>query len=132
MYEELKKLLDKSYSPYSNFPVAAIVIDENENKYYGVNVENAAYPSGLCAERSAMFGGVAYGLKVGTITEINVISKNNEPISPCGACRQVITEFVKDQNSVINLFSYDGKKINKFKIKELIPLPVVASDIKGN
>ncbi|VEU68141.1 cytidine deaminase [Mycoplasmopsis pulmonis] len=56
IYNELKTLLEKSYSPYSKFKVASIVLDKGGKKFKGVNVENAAYPSGICAERSALFG----------------------------------------------------------------------------
>ncbi|WP_371246805.1 cytidine deaminase [Mycoplasmopsis agassizii] len=128
-YSELKILLEKSYSPYSNFPVAAIIVFNDNQIYKGVNVENAAYPSGLCAERSALFGAVANtNLKVGEVKEVHVISKNNEPVSPCLGCRQVMTEFMKP-DSKIYLYSYDGKIVNEYSLKELAPHPVVMNDI---
>lgn len=127
-FKKLQDLLKKSYAPYSKFPVAAIAIDENNKEYYGVNVENAAYPSGLCAERSALFGSVAYGSKVGTFKEIHIISKLDEEISPCAGCRQVMSEFMPDDAKVYQ-YSYDGKKCRISTIKELIPYPVRNEDL---
>ncbi len=82
MVDKLKELLKYAYCPWSHFQVAAIAISEEGKEYPGVNVENAAFPSGLCAERSALFGSVAHGAKVGTFKEIHIISSSNEIISP--------------------------------------------------
>ncbi|MBW0594811.1 cytidine deaminase [Mycoplasmopsis anatis] len=126
---DLQELLKKSYSPYSKFAVAAIAIDDKGNEYPGVNVENAAYPSGLCAERSALFGSVARGAKVGSFKEIHIISYlNDEVISPCAGCRQVMTEFMSD-DSLVYQYSYDGKKVRINKISELIPFAVRSGDL---
>lgn len=96
---KLVKLLEKSYSPYSKFPVAAIVIDENGNFYEGVNVENMAYPSTICAERNAITTAITSGMK--KIKKIYVIADIEKPISPCGACRQVISEFSTKETEII-------------------------------
>ncbi|UVD81933.1 cytidine deaminase [Mycoplasma iguanae] len=129
MYSNLLKLLENSYSPYSNFAVAAIVVDNEGNTWNGVNVENAAYPSGLCAERSALFGAISYGWKPGTIKEIHIISrKKDDYLSPCGSCRQVMTELMKYDAKI---FQY--KSTGEFRINflyELIPFSILGKDIQ--
>lgn len=127
--EKLKELLNYSYCPWSHFKVAAIAIDEKGNEYYGVNVENAAFPSGLCAERSALFGSVAYGGKIGTFKEIHIISSGEDFVSPCAGCRQVMTEFMQDDAKV---YQYNGKG-DKYRVnllKELVPFPIRSEQIK--
>ncbi|MCS4536973.1 MULTISPECIES: cytidine deaminase [unclassified Mycoplasma] len=126
---KLKSYLKFSYSPWSNFKVAAIAIDEEGREWPGVNVENAAFPSGLCAERSALFGSVANGAKVGTFKEIHVISSGAAVISPCAGCRQVMTEFM-DDNASVYLYSGDGQTVQKYKLIELVPLPIRSEQIK--
>ncbi|MEE3928541.1 cytidine deaminase [Mycoplasmopsis ciconiae] len=128
-FKKLQALLENSYAPYSKFPVAAIAIDQSGKEYYGVNVENSAYPSGLCAERSALFGSVAYGAKVGSFKEIHIISKLNDTvISPCAGCRQVITEFMPDDAKIYQ-YSYDGKQIRVNSVKEIVPFAVRSEDL---
>ncbi|EFF41661.1 cytidine deaminase [Mycoplasmopsis alligatoris] len=126
--KKLKELLSKSYSPYSKFKVAAIAIDKDNKEYYGVNVENAAYPSGLCAERSALFGSVAYGGKVGEFKEIHIISQLDDYISPCAGCRQVMTEFMPD-DALVYMYKNNAVDFRKVTIKELIPYPIRNEDI---
>ncbi|MBN4089735.1 cytidine deaminase [Mycoplasma enhydrae] len=126
--ETLKQKLDLAYSPFSKVKVAAAAIDENNKEYYGVNCENAAYPSGLCAERSALFGSVAYGAKVGAFKEIHIISNLNKYLYPCGACRQVMYQFLKPNAKVI-LHTTDSKDSLELSIEELLPNGVVNEDI---
>ena len=131
--KRLQDLLKYSYSPWSHFKVAAIAIDAKGNEWPGVNVENAAFPSGLCAERSALFGSVAHGAKVGTFKEIHILASCNEPVSPCAGCRQVMTEFMPD-DALIYQYSYDGKKKIVMKVVEMVPRPIrnvqIQSDIE--
>ncbi len=116
--EKAKKLLERAYCPYSKFPVAAIVLDEFGNVYSGVNVENAAYPSSLCAERNAITTAVTNGMK--KISKIVVIANTDRPISPCGACRQVITEFSDDKTEII-LATTKSTKIKEFSVTQILP-----------
>lgn len=127
--KKLQELLNYSYSPWSKFKVAAIAVDENGKEFYGVNVENAAFPSGLCAERSALFGSVAYGGKVGSFKEIYVMASTDEITSPCAGCRQVLTEFMPDDAKII-LINQKGDKQLVITVKDLIPLPIRAEQIK--
>lgn len=116
--KKANKLLCKAYVPYSKFPVSAIVIDQDGNEYEGVNVENAAYGLCLCAERNAITSGVTKNLK--SIRTIYITGNTNEPISPCGSCRQVIAEFSTKDTKVI-LGSSKTDEYKEMDLDNLIP-----------
>ena len=123
--DEINLLLEKAYVPYSKFPVAALLIDENGNKHKGVNVENASFGLTICAERNAITTAVTENMK--KIKVLVVTGNTPEPISPCGACRQVIKEF-SDSETVIILANKD----NKYKIislEELLPYSFGPEDL---
>lgn len=82
---------EKAYVPYSKFSVGAALLDENGTVYHGCNIENSAYSMTNCAERTAFFKAVSEG--VHTFKALAVTGDTEGPISPCGACRQVIAEF---------------------------------------
>ena len=94
-HEELKAkavaMIDKAYCPYSNFPVGAALECMNGNVYTGCNVENAAYPAGICAERNAIFHAVAEGHTA--FRRIVIAGRSDDFCVPCGVCRQVMREF---------------------------------------
>lgn len=116
--KKANKLLCRAYVPYSKFPVSAIVIDQDGNEYEGVNVENAAYGLCLCAERNAITSGVTKNLK--SIRTIYITGNTNEPISPCGSCRQVIAEFsTKDTKIILGSLKTDEYK--EMDLDNLIP-----------
>lgn len=116
--KKANKLLCKAYVPYSKFPVSAIVIDQDGNEYEGVNVENAAYGLCLCAERNAITSGVTKNLK--SIRTIYITGNTNEPISPCGSCRQVIAEFSTKYTKII-LGSSKTDEYKEMDLDALIP-----------
>lgn len=101
--EQLQKILKNAHCPYSGIQVAAAVEYEIEGEThvaYGVNVENVSYGLTICAERSAISNAVVNGMKY--IKSLYVMSNQSEAISPCGACRQVVCEFMDDpSNSVV-------------------------------
>jgi cytidine deaminase len=107
LYEKAKQVRDNAYAPYSNFLVGAAVLLENNEVVTGSNQENAAYPSGLCAERVAVFyaGARFPGVAIKTI----VLSCNSrhqrvtKPLSPCGSCRQVLAEYETRQGKKIRI-----------------------------
>ncbi len=86
-----------AYAPYSNYRVGAALLADSGRIYSGVNVENAAYPTGICAERVAVFSAVAEGER--SFQAIAVVTSNGG--SPCGACRQVLSEFGLDLQVII-------------------------------
>ena len=98
-YEELLKQAHKAkenaYSPYSGFKVGATILTKDGKTINGCNVENAAYGSTMCAERTAIYKAVSMGYKPGDFKAI-AIAASGENFSPCGACRQVINEFGED------------------------------------
>ena len=116
-----------SYAPYSNFNVGAAVRLEDGQIVKGSNQENAAYPSGICAERTAMFyAGANYGDKA--ITAIAVAASQNgvllaSPVSPCGACRQVMAQYQTKGGKPMAIILVGGKKIWKFdRVDDILPL----------
>lgn len=124
--KKANKLLNKAYVPYSKFPVAAIVVDQDGNEYEGVNVENAAYGLCLCAERNAITTGVTKNLK--KIKAIYITANTLEPVSPCGSCRQVIAEFGNNDTKII-LGSSSNENIKEFNLEEIIPYYFSSNDI---
>lgn len=141
--EEDKKLIEISrsmthnaYAPYSEFWVGAAVLLDNGEIVKGSNQENAAYPSGLCAERVAVFSASALfpGVKMRSIA----ISARNDhkplshPVSPCGACRQVLLEYEFKQEGPLRvlLSSDSGKVYIVEKVKDLLPLSFTSDDLR--
>ena len=121
-------VIDDAYAPYSEFHVAAAVRLDSGEIVTGTNQENAAYPSGLCAERVALFS-AASQLKGKQITDIAIIAKSKEfeldhPVAPCGACRQVMLEFRLRQEKSIRVI-LRGSKGNLYTLSDiqgLLPL----------
>ena len=123
--DEVNLLLERAYVPYSKFPVAALLIDNNGKKYKGVNVENASYGLTLCAERNTITTAVTGGMK--KIKLLVITGNTPEPISPCGACRQVIREF-SDKDTVIILANKDGK-YESTSLEKLLPYSFGPEDL---
>ncbi|SFZ98281.1 Cytidine deaminase [hydrothermal vent metagenome] len=122
-YDDLILLLDASSAPYSGFNVASIVVDKDGNSFKGVNVESVAYPTTMCAERTAIFSAIASGVKSGDIVEVHILARNIDKkimrAFPCGSCRQVIAEQSKNEATI---YVYASKKdVLEHKISELLP-----------
>lgn len=92
LIEEAQASRDRAYTPYSHFKVGAALMDANGHIHHGCNIENAAYGPTNCAERTAMFRAVADGLAPRSFKAIAVIADTEGPVSPCGVCRQVMSE----------------------------------------
>lgn len=88
-----RKACGRAYAPYSEFPVGAAVLGANGRIYSGCNVENASLGLTCCAERSAIFAMVAGGER--EVREVLIVGDTAEALPPCGACRQVLTEFAR-------------------------------------
>jgi cytidine deaminase len=117
-----------SYAPYSHFNVGACLLLDNGIEIKGCNQENAAFPSGICAERSAIFAAGAQYPEVG-IKAIAIAARTpqgeltEEPVSPCGPCRQVIIESETRAKHPIRILLYGKKRIFLVEgIKQLMPL----------
>ncbi len=110
-----KKVCRNSYSPYSKFKVGAAVLCGNGSVFCGTNVENVSYGLSICAERAAVFNAVSNGCK--EIKALAVYSPKGN-ITPCGACRQVITEFSKD---AVIIYNINENEFKTAKISELLP-----------
>ncbi|CRX37247.1 / cdd / Cytidine deaminase /:120247 Forward [Candidatus Hepatoplasma crinochetorum] len=125
MFDKLKKLLENSYAPYSAFKVASIIKTKSKKEYFGVNVESAAFSNTMCAERNAIFSAISSGIKWGDITEIHLLAfsekkKNqNEFATPCGSCRQIISES-SNNKALIYIYNLKGE-IKKTTIEKLLP-----------
>lgn len=103
------------YAPYSNYPVGAALLTTSGRIYDGVNIENAAYPSSMCAERVAVFKAVSQGER--QFEAIAVVTRDGG--SPCGTCRQVLSEFGLE--TIILIADESGKIIQETTIDELLP-----------
>jgi cytidine deaminase len=106
---------ERAYAPYSHYAVGAIVLSDSGKIYDGVNIENAAYPSGICAERVAIFKAVSEGER--RFKAIVVATENGG--SPCGACRQVMAEFGLDTKVLI--VNTEGQTVIETTVAQLLP-----------
>jgi cytidine deaminase len=105
----------KAYAPYSNYQVGAALLTRSGEIFTGVNVENAAYPVTMCAERSAIFSAVSAGERV--FDAIAVATQNGG--TPCGSCRQVLSEFGLDID--VLLVDDEGNLVQKSTVRDLLP-----------
>ena len=131
-----KKAFESAYAPYSGFMVGASILLENGEIINGSNQENVAYPSGLCAERVAMFyvGARFPDVKINTIA-VSVYSKDfeiNDVISPCGSCRQVMAEYEEKQQKPIRviLHSPNEEVLIANRVQDLLPFMFKSPHLK--
>ncbi len=110
LYERAVRVSEHAYAPYSNFNVGAALLLRDRSVVTGVNVENASYPLGICAERAAIAKAVSEGAKPGDIEVIAITH------SPCGGCRQWLFEFRIERV----VFPVDGKLVERTPA-ELLP-----------
>jgi cytidine deaminase len=127
LIEAAKEASKNAYAPYSHFLVGASILLSNDEIVSGNNQENAAFPSGLCAERTALFyANAAYpdaSVKMIAIAAFQQGDYTDEPITPCGACRQVILETEKRYNQPVKIILYGKKEIYLIEgINDLLPL----------
>lgn len=113
----LPALLARSYARYSNFTVAAAVIDADGRAHLGVNVENAAYPSGTCAEQTAIGAMVTAGGR--KIARVLIAAGSDAVVQPCGACRQRIAEFADETCEIVSV--QGGKATRRTPFWSLLP-----------
>jgi len=112
-----------AYAPYSGYPVGAALLSTSGRIYEGVNVENAAYPMTICAERVAVFKAVAEGER--EFQAIAVATDNGG--TPCGACRQVLAEF--GMETVVLIIDGEGSLVEETTVSGLLPSAFRPSDL---
>ena len=109
-------MLDKSYCPYSHFPVGAALLCADGTVFTGCNVENAAYGSSICAERTALVKAVSEGHR-DDFVKLAVVGMSESPCWPCGSCRQMLYEFAPSLEVIVG----NGKKeLTKVPLNELL------------
>lgn len=116
---EAKKM---SYSPYSGFKVGAALLTKNGKVYRGCNIESSGYSLTVCAERTALLKAVSEGEK--EFEKIAVVGGLGDELSyttPCGACRQFLSEFNLDMEVVLGYMEHGELKEKSFKLRELLP-----------
>jgi cytidine deaminase len=114
---------EKAYAPYSRYRVGSALLTASGKIYDGANIENAAYPTGMCAERVTVFKAVSEGEM--DFEAIAVVTENGG--TPCGACRQVISEFGLD--TIVYIASTDGNVLAAATIGEMLPSAFRPTDL---
>ena len=131
MYTELiaaaKEAYQNAYAPYSKFPVGAALKLKDGSIISGANVENASFGLTNCAERSALFAAFSKGYRREDIEAIVVVANTERPISPCGACRQVISELMQQDAQVILLSNKD--EVKTYTVEQLLPYSFTSEDL---
>ena len=121
LFNLAKDAMKNSYAPYSNYNVGAVLLCKNGNIYKGCNIENASYSLTNCAERTALFDAIANGEN--RFDAICIVGGKNCIITdyamPCGACRQVLSEFCDDEFKVF--VGINENDIKEYKLSELLP-----------
>ncbi len=124
LVELAMRMRERAYAPYSGYRVGAALLGASGQVFTGCNVENAVYPLGLCAERVAVFKAISEG-EYG-FTAIAIATENGG--TPCGACRQVLSEFAPD----LRILLVDAKgEVRETSLRRLLPEPFGPKDLKA-
>lgn len=116
LVEAARQAMEAAYAPYSGFRVGAVLEAEDGRRFAGVNVENAAYPVGLCAEQSALAAAVSAGAR--SFRRLALTASGDAPASPCGKCRQALAEFGGDLE-IVSEGAGGGRR--RWTLGELLP-----------
>ena len=128
LHEKAKEARKLSYSPYSHFAVGAAVLTKSGEVFLGANIENSAYPLCMCAERNALYNAYMHGFKKEDLVALALSADTDGPCSPCGACRQVISElFPKDAPIYMGNLK---DNIRETTISELLPFAFSGEDLE--
>ena len=128
-FELARIAYENAFAKYSKFQVGAVVVLKNGEYILGSNVENASYGLCNCAERSALFSAYSNGYRKDDILELVVIANTDEPVSPCGACRQVIVELM-NPDATITMTNLKGD-IKIVKVIDLLPFSFNEGDLNA-
>lgn len=118
---------DLSYSPYSKFAVGAAILTSDGEVYLGTNIENASYGLAMCAERNALYNAYCHGVAQENIEALAIVADTKLPVSPCGACRQVISELFPSDKPIF-LANLKGD-IKETSVEELLPYSFDSEDL---
>ena len=124
LIEKALKVRLNAYAPYSNYRVGAALLTAKGEVFTGANVENAAYPDSICAERSAIFSAVSAGER--EFQAIVVATSNGG--TPCGSCRQVLSEFGLDIEVI--LVDEEGSMVQQTSVRDLLPGAFLPQDLE--
>lgn len=122
------KAMENAYAPYSNYLVGSCVKTKDNNYFVGVNIENASYGLTNCAERSALFATYSNGYTRDDIEKMALVTQGNTLGTPCGACRQVMTELLNVDTPIVIANKMGQAMITN--INELMPLSFSSIDLK--
>jgi len=119
MIEKLKLIIKNAYAPYSEYQVACTIKMNDNSEFTGVNVENASFKSGLCAEQVAIAAAIAEGYSKKDFKELHVMGSGDSFTYPCFLCRQLLIEFFKLDSKI---YCYNSKgEIKLFTVSQLCP-----------
>lgn len=130
MIDNLKLIINNSYSPYSKFKTAAIIKTKSGQEFIGVNVENASFKNGLCAEQVAVAAAVAEGYSKPDFEELHVLGESDSFTYPCFLCRQLLLEFF-DLDKMVYIYKESGE-VRKLSVSELCPYPFDLEVVKND
>ena len=116
-----------AYTPYSKFKGGTAILLKNGNYILGCNIENASYGLSNCAERTALFKMISDGYTKSDVEAMCIIGQTDNPISPCGACRQVMAELLSEDTPVY-LANLNGK-VKEYKVSDLLPYSFSKGDL---
>lgn len=120
------KARENAYAPYSKFKVGACVALKDGNYIMGCNIENAAYGSTMCAERNAVFAAYCRGYRKDDIVALAIVADCTPIASPCGACRQVLSELV---NFDMPIYLANKEIVEKYTIAKLMPMVFIGESL---
>lgn len=129
--ELIKKAIEAqklAYVPYSNFHVGAALITKSGEVYLGANIENSAYGCTMCAERNAVYNAYMHGVTKNDIEALAITADCPRPVSPCGQCRQVLSELYPEDKPIY--LANNDLEIKETNIKELLPYNFEKSDME--
>lgn len=128
LLQEAKIASEKAYTPYSHFKVGAALLCKDGRIFHGANIENASYPLTMCAERNALYHAYMNGYHKEDFVALALIGDTDDPIAPCGACRQVIQELFPI-NAPIYMGNLKGD-IRETNVVELLPFAFTPEDLQ--
>ena len=123
LIQQAQQARQQAYAPYSNYAVGAALLTQGGDIFRGANIENAAYPTSMCAERVAIYKAVSEGQR--QFAAIAVVTENGG--SPCGSCRQVLAEFGLD--TLVLIANAEGNLLQETTVAGLLPGAFLPSDL---